>query len=97
MLEQVLVRSAVSLGRNGRSGRPDLPNANNNRRFGISRAQMRCRCWQPRFGSCGGVGGPRAMPAAAATLERRLGQLAAASGVLRVTRTATDSIMMLQD
>ena len=97
MLEQVLVRSAVSPSRDGRSGRPDLPNANNNRRFGISRAQMRCRCWQPRFGSCGGVGGPRTMPAAAATQERRLGQLAAASGVLRVARTHTDSIMMLQD
>ena len=93
MLEQVLVRSAVSLGRNGRSGRPDLPNANNNRRrrVGISRAQMRWLPLLPLLGNCGVVGGPRAMPAAAATQERRLGQLAAASGVLRVTRTPTAS------
>ena len=45
----------------------------------------------PLLGNCGVVGGPRAMPAAAATQERRLGQLAAASGVLRVTRTPTAS------
>ena len=87
MLEQVLVRS----GRNGRSGRPDLPKANNNRRVGISRAQMRWLPLLPLLGNCGVVGGPRAMPAAAATQERRLGQLAAASGVLRVTRTPTAS------
>ena len=91
MWEQVLVRSAVSPSRDGRSGRPDLPNANNNRRFGISRAQMRWLPLLPLLGNCGVVGGPRAMPAAAATQERRLGQLAAASGVLRVTRTPTAS------